>query len=305
MTRSQLPPSKSKDFPEQFIKHSYRLSMPTPTRPQLPRKDSSGSDSPRSPTGRYTAMLDLGRSFQAPAPPPRRPKQMQSTTFNETQKDPVLKLTFPEYAKKAPTPPQQYRHSSLPSPPLARTPSSHSPVSPIIPLRTRVSLDPNYRGGYESDKNLQFAHVNLEPTPIYRPLQTPGSPRTNQPPRPRISTNFDVVMPLKIQHVSSPVEIQEIIKPKEVHFIDDGITSADVQSQELTNIVNGYLDEIVSDATSRGVMSSRLEGYLKSPTIMGEWDNVQVDIVVPNEEFDGLKGTRNRFVSIVRRALRN
>jgi hypothetical protein len=90
------------------------------------------------------------------------------------------------------------------------------------------------------------------------------------------------------------------MSPKiKVGFADDGLTSADAQFDELTSILNGYLDEVINDAKSRGVMSSGLEEYLKSPTIMGEWKN---DLEVISEEPAG-KGNGVRTVSIVRRAL--
>jgi hypothetical protein len=92
------------------------------------------------------------------------------------------------------------------------------------------------------------------------------------------------------------------VKPK-VHFADEGLTSADVQSGELTDILNGYLDEVVTDATARGVMSVELEEYLKSPTIMGEWDSDGETKYELGKV--GIKDKGVRSVSIVRRALRD
>jgi hypothetical protein len=90
------------------------------------------------------------------------------------------------------------------------------------------------------------------------------------------------------------------MSPKtKVRFVDDGLTSADAQSDELTSILNVYLDEIIDDAKSRGVMSSGLEEYLKSPTIMGEWKN-DLEVIY---EAPVRKGNGVRTVSIVRRAL--
>jgi hypothetical protein len=113
---------------------------------------------------------------------------------------------------------------------------------------------------------------------------------------------LDTVKPLNIQFVPKPVETKPVSKPVKVHFIDEGLTSADVQSEELTDIVDLYLEEVVSDAKSRGVMSSGLEEFLKSPTIMGEWHKVDI---VYDAGIVGLKSKKDRSVSIVRRALRN
>jgi hypothetical protein len=178
--------------------------------------------------------------------------------------------------------------------------SPMSPVTPIIEHQTRISLDPTYRGGYESEEGSSPENDNSTSTPIYRPLKSSTLPKTNQPALPRLSTNFDDVMPLNIQHSPKPVDTPHIQKPKDVHFVDDGITSADVQSQELTNILNVYLEEVVTDASSRGVMSSGLKEYLKSPTIMGEWED-SADF----ENDVGPKEQGSMSVSMVRIALRN
>ena len=180
--------------------------------------------------------------------------------------------------------------------------SPRSPITPVIQHRTRVSLDPSYRGGYESDETSPLDRSEPVTSPIYRPPKSPGSPRVNQPPRPRISTNFDTVTPLNIQRIPEPkaLNIHHTLKPKEVHWADEGITSADVQCGELTNILDLYLDEIVTDAASRGVISAGLEEYLKSPTIMGEWDKMDI---VDDVGIAGVKENGKGFVSIIRQAL--
>ena len=174
-----------------------------------------------------------------------------------------------------------------------------SPNTPAIHYRTLSYFDPTYHGGYESDSSIEPStpirernlSINSEPASIYRPPKSPGSPSREKPTRPRIMTDFNSVEPLNVKHVPTP---------KDVHFSDE-LTSAEVQSEELTDILNCYLDEFVTDAASRGVMSSGLEEFLKSPTIMGEWKN---DDMVYTENTGG-KGKGVRTVSIVRRALRD
>lgn len=74
------------------------------------------------------------------------------------------------------------------------------------------------------------------------------------------------------------------------------------QSMGLTDILDMYLDEIVGDATSRGVMSSNLSRFLNEETPDAETletEEGEDEIVVETN----MKGVR--FVSIVRRALRD
>lgn len=171
--------------------------------------------------------------------------------------------------------------------------SPTGPVGSSVNLFTRVSPDPNYRAGYESDENLPRERAT---SPSYT-SPTPSASPKSRPQLPRISTDLSPIRPLNIQPVRG---IEQVTSPKtKAPFTDDGLTSADAQFDELTGILNGYLDEIINDAKSRGVMSSGLEEYLKSPTIMGEWKN---DLEVISEEPVG-KGTGVRTVSIVRRAL--
>ena len=175
-----------------------------------------------------------------------------------------------------------------------------SPITPPIHYRPQSYFDPTYRGGYESDDSLvqarpireRYLSINSETTPIYRPPKSPGSPSREKPTRPRIMTDLNSVEPLNVKHVPTP---------KEVHFANE-LTSAEMQSEELADILDCYLDEVVTDATSRGVMSSGLEEFLKSPTIMGEWR--KGDVVYTVQDAGG-KGRGVRSVSIVRRALRD
>ena len=78
------------------------------------------------------------------------------------------------------------------------------------------------------------------------------------------------------------------------------VSGVDVQSAEITDIVDIYLAEIVADATSREVMSEGLKAFLESP-VGRDWD------VVRELERQGSLSERERVrsVSLVRRALKN
>lgn len=79
------------------------------------------------------------------------------------------------------------------------------------------------------------------------------------------------------------------------------MSAVDIQSAEITEILDLYLAEVVADATRRGVMSWELRSFLESP--------VRTDWEVEREE--GQEGVTERerekvrSVSLVRRALRS
>lgn len=146
-----------------------------------------------------------------------------------------------------------------------------------------MAFDPNYRGGYESDSDTpQNATASVDTRPS-------KAPQLNKP-LPRIVTEISPVKPLHIQRDPSAEE--------DLLTGDSGYTGGD-----LAEIVNCYLEEIVSDATARGVMSTELECYLKSPSIMGEWDR-PIKVSISEVDDIPLEKKKVRFVSIVRRALR-
>ena len=331
--RAQLPPSRPRDIPGNFVVPSNRPTTSTgkSVKSGVSRRGSGGSGgsggsvSPVSSAGHYTAALDIGRAFRAPnvsvatkygetgKPTLHYPTNRQ-TIVRTSPPPPPSKNTPPSKPlsprHRDPSPPSKYTTAkplspiyggvSPPSPPSERRISPLSPITPPIPYRTRAYFDPTYRGGYESDDSVgppmtireRYLSINSEPAPTYRPPKSPGSPSREKPARPRILTDLNSVEPLNVKHAPTP---------KEVHFADE-LTSAEVQSEELTDILNCYLDEVVTDATSRGVMSSGLEEFLKSPTIMGEWKSGDMVYTVQNN--DG-KGKKARCVSMVRRALRN
>ena len=81
-------------------------------------------------------------------------------------------------------------------------------------------------------------------------------------------------------------------------------SAVDVQSAEITEILDLYLSEIIADATARGVMSSELRSYLEnqSPEVT-DWElerELQRQDSMTEKERE-----RVRSVSLVRRALRN
>ena len=79
------------------------------------------------------------------------------------------------------------------------------------------------------------------------------------------------------------------------------VSAVDIQSAEITEILDLYLAEVVADATRRGVMSWELRAFLESP-VRSDWE-------VEREE-EGEEGLMERerekvrSVSLVRRALR-
>ena len=329
--RAQLPPSRPRDLPVNFVVPSNRSSTSAgkSAKSGVSRSGSGGSGgsvSPVSSTGHYTAALDIGRAFRGPnvsvatkygetgKPTSQYPTNKHTvvrtsqTPLPPSKNTPHAKPLSPRY--RDPSPPSKNTSTTKPLSPIyggvsppspsERRMSPLSPITPPIQHSTWKSFDPTYRGGYESDDSIVpskpiregYLSINSEPAPIYRPPKSPGSPTREKPARPRIMTDFNSVEPLNVQHVPTP---------REVHFSNE-LTSAEVQSEELTDILNCYLDEVVTDAASRGVMSSGLEEFLKSPTIMGEWKN---DDMVHTVQNTGEKGKGIRFVSIVRRALRN
>jgi hypothetical protein len=324
--RAQLPPSRPRDIADNLVVPPNRptTSMDKSAKSGVARRGSGGSGgsvSPASSTGHYTAALDIGRAFRAPnvsgatkhgetgkptsqyptnnhiavrtSPPPVPPKNTPHAKplspryrgpFSRLKNISTTKPLSPIYAGDIPL-----------SPPLEGRMSS--PLTPPIHYRPQTYFDPTYRGGYESDDSIsppireRYLTINSEQTPVYRPPKSPGSPSRERPSRPRITTDFNSVEPLNVKHVPTP---------KEVHFANE-LTSAEMQSEELTDILDCYLDEVVTDAASRGVISSGLEEFLKSPTIMGEWK--KGDLVYTVQDTGG-KGKGVRSVSIVRRALR-
>ena len=79
------------------------------------------------------------------------------------------------------------------------------------------------------------------------------------------------------------------------------MSAVDIQSAEITEILDLYLAEVVADATRRGVMSWELRSFLESP-VRSDWE------VEREKEGEGVterEREKVRSVSLVRRALRS
>ena len=302
--------AKVVDAPRKLISE-----LPTAQSAPMPygrRRSSMPLVSPISPTGRYVAELDFGRGLRSPASVAAKSRPQIPPIIPPKQPSPWFSLPSPPRpTQTGKSVPARYRQSSHSSPdpviePLAgRRRSSlmnevaltktsvESPMSPVVEPLTHTSPDPDYRGGYESN----------EDTPPLKPkrdfdtweklnfpsIQPPKSPRADKPVLPRISTDLTPTEPLHIRHI--PTE-QELSPLKER-------TRSDSESEELTDILDFYLDYVVADATARGVMSSELEKFLHSPDSAEAPRESVIDI-----EDNRLKAKGVRSVSIVRRALR-
>ena len=186
-------------------------------------------------------------------------------------------------------------------------PAATSPVtSPVTkpPIR-QWPTHPDYHGGYEAGH--EFAVPSTPPasqdaglqSPKYRP---PISPRTDRPLPLRIETDFPPVEPLKPS--TSPLHLNS--RPSKGTRAERRkvLSPAEVQSaaEELSDLVDFYLEEFIASATTRGVMSPTLGEYLKSPVSEESVEIVEQEIPA-TVSLEGRK--RVRFVSMVRRALRS
>ena len=75
------------------------------------------------------------------------------------------------------------------------------------------------------------------------------------------------------------------------------VGSAYAETGELASIVDSYIDELVSIAAARGVISFELVRYLKAPDSMGESEDEEESYESSDEEDEN-------SVSMVRKALR-
>jgi len=284
-----------------------------PPKQQYPFKPNKRT-SPVSPHS-YTAMIDLRPPQRAPPPPPpprtrlelpipaqTKPLTIPAQTKPLTIPTKHIRFSLPNMMRDVKLSPGRYRKA--PTPPEPSLPSPE--VSPIPEPLTRSQPDSDYNGGYESDRDsIPEAKAKSpveEQTPRYQPPPTPRSPRTSL--LPRITTDLaparelSPVRPLQPKHQS----------PVEVEIVTGDASPAENQSQELTEILDLYLDEIVADP-ERGDMSPALMEFLRSPTIMGEWDNI-FDETPPVKGVNqgvtrvvSVKRKDGSWVSIIRRAL--
>lgn len=291
-----VPPlvtDKLRDIPPALAVHAARPSVSTAQVP-LPSRATVAFGSPTTPSGQYVAMLDFGKAFHTPKPADSAPVR-QSMPAAPKSKPPAVNFSIPVTRTTETNSPTRYRRTSLATAKADGEVSPGGPVGSSIKLPTKASPDPSYRGGYESDEN--SPHRGRTASPAYLTPNPSVSPKS-RPTLPRISTDLSPIAPLNIQPVHVPEQLPN--QKTKVRSADEGLTSADAQSSDLTNILDSYLDEIISDAKARGVMSAGLEEYLKSPTIMGEWKN---DLQIIYEDKPVGNGDVVRTVSIVRRAL--
>lgn len=210
-------------------------------------------------------MLDFTPSSRSPPSPilePRKlvgsngyeiPDLLQGTKTNTTPKK-------PSSSKSSPTRDRKFSISSFLSD-QRRSPSTSPITSPSAKPLIVTKPDPSYRGGYESSSDSEevFSSPDIR-SPVFRPPIISSSASPKRPPRPRISTDFSVEPPLNIQQV--PLRQVELV------------SGVDVQSAEITEILDLYLTEIVADATARGVMSEGLKAFLESP-VGKDWEVVR------------------------------
>lgn len=81
-------------------------------------------------------------------------------------------------------------------------------------------------------------------------------------------------------------------------------SAVDIQSAEITEILDLYLSEIIADATARGVMSSELRSYLESESPgITDWELERE--LERQDSMTAKEKERVSSVSLVRRALRS
>lgn len=300
------------DAPRKLVSELPTAQSAPMTRPTGRRRTSMPPVSPISPSGRYVAELDFGRGLRSPASVAAQSRPQIPPIVPTKQPSQWFSLPSPPRSTHTATPiPARYRQSSqsglepVIEPLTARRRSSLvnevplskqdalSPMSPVVQPLTRASPDPDYRGGYESNEDTPPLKPNRDPATweklTFPSIQPPKSPRVDRPTLPRISTDLSPIAPLRITRIPTETEPSPVKEPKRV------VT----QSDELTDILDFYLDYVVADATARGVMSSELEKFLSSPD--SEDIPRESVIAVPN---DRMQGKEVRSVSIVRRALR-
>jgi hypothetical protein len=292
---SSLVTANARDIPPALAVRAVRPAVATAQAP-LPSRASvasvaSPSASPVTPSGQYTAMLDFRQPFNMPKKTSGDISQSQSLPAMPRLKPKSVIFSFPVARDSEANSPTRYiRRTSLVSPKEDGNVSPVGPVGSSIKVHTNTSPDLNYRGGYELDEN----NAPRGPTTTATDkLPEPSKSPKSRPTLPRISTDLSSIKPLNVQPVKRPGS-------KPVRLVDEGLTSADMQSSELADILNLYLDEIIDDARARGVMSASLEEYLRSPTIMGEWNN---DLEIIYEDKPVGEGNVLRTVSVVRKSL--
>ena len=299
--RSSLPPIQQViNNPKHELNSPTKSHASSSTQRPITRRD-SGSPTIKDKKAKsisYTAMLDFTPVLRKSATPPETQTNKRLTGANGyeipdrlqgTKNTTVPMATTPRRKSDPTRSPKRDKKYSLSNLLLSPRQQSHSNslASPICTPLIGVPVDPSYRGGYESSSDSETSTPKEEQgraSPSFRPpLVVPAAKR---PPLPRISTDLSVE-PLDLKYVPR----------REVQLV----SAVDIQSAEITEILDLYLAEVVADATRRGVMSWELRAFLESP-VRSDWE-------VEREE-EGEEGLMERerekvrSVSLVRRALR-
>ena len=303
--------AKVVDAPRKLVSELPTAQSAPIHQPAGKRRSSMPPVSPISP-GRYVAELDFGRGLHSPASVAVQSRPPVSAIIPPKQPSQWFSLPSPPRPTIASKPPPaRYRQASQsfsdpviePLPGRRRSSlanevpnnklSIQSPMSPVVEPLTRTSPDPDYRGGYQSNEDTPPLKPNRDVATWenikFPSIQPPKSPRAEKPTLPRISTNLTSTAPLHITRIVAEKVPSPVKEPAHV----------EAQSEELTDILDYYLDYVVADATARGVMSSQLEQFLNSP---GSAESLRENAVEAVNV--GLQDKTVRSVSIVRRALR-
>jgi hypothetical protein len=275
------------DPPESDKVSSSALNAPrAEERWQPPTRDSLG------------AGLDFEDALQIPKPPfaAENPENQVKPAVALSLEVEIPKMKLPKARRNSASPLSAIREGfrALTGSPKQRSSSSphisnkapqvSSPLTPALQPLTRVPADASYTHGYEF------------PQPPTDPVTSPKP----KPSLPRILTDLTPTEPLAIQPI--------LLQPRRESAVQDTghtLTSADIESHELTSILDFYLEETVTDAVARGVMSNDLVQFLKSPTIMGEWGPYSASSPVYEEIYNLLGSSDSeRPVTVIREALR-
>lgn len=309
----RLPPSQPggfKDSPKAGTprKPSSDPGSPTKKREAPTKTAVTKADKPRPVS--YTAMLDLkchSGAHSITLTAPEAPRSRAGSVMGSSSSSEKRSMVRGRPRDVVPGPSSRKRHQEavlsgiLPPPPVVLRPSgtSTSEARRLIP-------EGDYSGGYLSAEAAQLgrrmstrsrssstysyeADLDGSPAASYVTPFSPNTVRSEKPAVLRINTNL-----------ANPTRINPPLVAKQPSVRrdqDQPLTSAEEQSSDLADILNSYLDEVVKDAIERGVMSTELEEYLKSPTIMDEWDNEEWKKIGEKDD------RRTSLVGMVRDAL--
>lgn len=198
-----------------------------------------------------------------------KPKSPWHSTSSPRVRSTNTRFSLPGHTRRTPSPKRPLFRPKNTGFSNAETIKQASPPSPDVTLRYPVHLqttDNSYRSGYEANSYTTVLNPrgnnNLSAYPetalsgsSLQPLRNPTIPRLDRPTVPRIATTFSGVEPLRIQH-SSETE-QATFSDNESVYSTDG-------SEELTDILEVYLQEVVGIAAARGDISPGLGEFVRN-----------------------------------------